>query len=44
MKHFKRLTYRSLKESGDRDLIPHIAWNVIEDPKWEDASMSKVRA
>ncbi|KAF2449338.1 hypothetical protein P171DRAFT_427543 [Karstenula rhodostoma CBS 690.94] len=42
--YFKRRTHKNLDESGDEDLILHIAWDVHEDPAMEGASSSQVRA
>lgn len=44
MAYFKTRTHKNLQESGDEDLIPHIAWDVHEDPAMEDVSSCQVRA
>ncbi|KAJ4359679.1 uncharacterized protein N0V89_000235 [Didymosphaeria variabile] len=44
MAYFKSRTHKNLEESGDEDLIPHISWDVHEDPAMEGAPSSQVRA
>jgi hypothetical protein len=44
MAYFKSRTHKNLEGSSDGDLIPHISWDVYEDPAMEGVPLSQVRA